>query len=149
MTFLQFAQQWTTTIFRIMSDLYAEIMSHQFTAFAFWAAIVCGGLYIVGGLIIDTQSLANDTKQADRNMTAANRGLSRVFQQHKKRLARQRDMRREKYAQFLMNTRDYSKSRYVTIEGKRYYRKGLVQRGEQMKSSDRDFLGDLEDIENS
>lgn len=158
MTFTEFIQQWTSTIFRIISDLYAEIMSHQFTAFAFWAAVVGGALLLVAEIALHPRELARSTAAAEHNITASNRGLSRLAfrdlaRQHRQQLLFERFTKKRKeenryqYAQMLLNSREYELSRYVTIEGKRYYRKGLVQRGEQMKSSDRDFSFDLDDID--
>ncbi len=156
MTFLEVAKKWATMIFDIFDDFYDLIMSYDFTAFAFWAVVTCGVLLLFANLIIPPVTVVQDTLKAERGMSAANRGFDRMFSREHKRQERMiREVEKEKkrnraqYAQMLLNTRDYSQSRFVTIEGKHYYRKGLVSFGEKMKSSDRDYSYDLEDIKKS
>lgn len=167
MTFLEVVKEWLAFVFKIVGDLYTKIMSYDWLAFSFWSVFILGLLGIIAYMTPTLQSIVNMVIRARKEYQRTQRQLE--FDQRRAELdirrermdirREQMDMERnwkkrvqanrERYAQMLLNTKGYDQSRYVTIEGKRYYRKGLVSRGEKMKSSDRDFSGDLEDIDNS
>lgn len=132
-------------MFGAISDGFSLIFSRDWTAIAFMIVFMLGLLLLAVSSIPSVRSVVFGSLRLAKSIEKSNKQQARDVE----RVARIRKSENgEKYAQMLLKDKLFEKDLFVTIEGKRYYRKGIVSHGRRMNDSDKDFSLDLDMIDN-
>lgn len=121
MSFVEALNGWFSLVFGAISDGFTLIFARDWTAIAFVAVFMLGLLLVIVSTFPGVRSVVSSvlsiSKSIERHNRQQVRDVDRVAQIKKSE-------NREKHFPMRLKDKQFKKDLFVTIDGKRYFRKG-------------------------